>query len=92
MSAEFSGMIFKSGNSVALRLPKGLGFKEGERVRLVEIAPGNVRVETVPPEKRKFDVDAIWGIAPGLTPIAPEDRLFEERRLDWSGEKLDKDE
>lgn len=92
MSAEILGRIFKSGNSVALRLPKGLGFKEGEQVRLVEVAPGNVRIETVPTPRRKFDVDAIWGTAPWLKPIKPEDRVFEERKLDWTGERLEEGE
>ena len=92
MGTEYRGRAFKSGNSVALRLPKGLGFKEGDQVRLVELTPGNVRIELMPSEKRKLNVDAFWGTAPWLKPLAPEDRVFEERKLDWSGERLDRDE
>lgn len=92
MRAEYLGKTFKSGNSVAVRLPKGLGIKEGEQVRLKEIAPGNVRLEVVPVEKRKFNVDAIWGIAPWLQPLRPEDRLFEERALNWPSERSAADE
>ena len=35
MSEEFVGKVFKSGNSVALRLPKGWGFAEGDEVTVV---------------------------------------------------------
>lgn len=77
MGAEHLGKIFRSGNSVALRLPKDLGFREGEQVRLVQDEPGKVRVETVPLPRRTIDVDAFWGKAPGLKLAARED--FEER-------------
>lgn len=45
MNAIVKTNIFKSGNSVAVRLPKGFGFKEGDAVELgrngrkVEISP-----------------------------------------------------
>ncbi|VXC62289.1 antitoxin [Sphingomonas sp. 8AM] len=32
MGNEYRAKVFKSGNSVALRLPKGLGFGEGDDV------------------------------------------------------------
>lgn len=35
MGEEYKAKIFKSGNSLALRLPKALGLAEGEEVRLV---------------------------------------------------------
>jgi antitoxin VapB len=35
MSKELVGKVFKSGNSVALRLPKGWGFAEGDEVVVV---------------------------------------------------------
>ena len=91
MGSEYRGKTFKSGNSVAVRLPKGLGFKEGEQVRLVEITPGTIRVESVPAEKRKLNVDAFWGKATGLKLLSPEDRVFEERKLDWEGKRLNRD-
>lgn len=91
MGSEYRGKTFKSGNSIALRLPKGLGFKEGEQVRLVELTPGSVRIDTVPAEKRKLNVAAFWGKAKGLKLLAPEDRVFAERRLDWNGDRLNED-
>ncbi|WP_028966011.1 antitoxin [Sphingomonas phyllosphaerae] len=32
MGNEYRAKVFKSGNSVALRLPKGMGFSEGDDV------------------------------------------------------------
>ena len=91
MGSEHLGKTFKSGNSVALRLPKSLGFKEGENVKLVEIAPGTVRIEAVPTVKRKIDVAAFWGKGAGLNLLTLEDRMFEERELDWQGKRLNED-
>lgn len=41
MGEEYRAKIFKSGNSVALRLPKALGLSEGEEVVLVPHADGS---------------------------------------------------
>lgn len=86
MSEEYLGKTFKSGNSVALRLPKGLGVPEGTEVRIVHEAPMSFRVAPVHAPKRKFNVDKVWGCAKdsGLTLIAREDRVFEERGLLWN--------
>jgi antitoxin VapB len=75
---------FKSGNSVALRLPKGLGIEEGVEMSIRE-EQGRFIVERVSQPKRKFDIAGIWGIGRhlGLEPIAPEDRIFEDRSLLW---------
>lgn len=35
MSNEYRGKVFKSGNSVALRLPKGMGLTDGDEVVIV---------------------------------------------------------
>lgn len=40
MAREWKSKTFKSGNSVAMRLPKALGFEEGDEVRLVPHADG----------------------------------------------------
>lgn len=44
MADEFITRTFKSGNSVALRLPKRLGIKEGDRVRIVPHANGSFSI------------------------------------------------
>jgi len=41
MSEEFFAKVFKSGNSVALRLPKGWGFTEGDEVVVVPDEDGS---------------------------------------------------
>ena len=77
MSEEFLGKVFKSGNSVALRLPKGMGFEEGTEVRMVKEDRMTFRVEPVDQPKRKIDVSGFWGKAPGIK-LAPREE-FEER-------------
>lgn len=74
---EYQGKTFKSGNSVALRLPKGLGVPEGTEVQMVREAPMTFRVQPVDAPKRKIDVSGFAGKLPGFTPAPRED--FEER-------------
>ena len=74
---EWKGKTFKSGNSVALRLPKGLGVPEGTEVRMVREAPMSFRVEPVAAPRRKIDVSGFAGKMPGFKPAPRED--FEER-------------
>lgn len=76
---EYHGRTFKSGNSVALRLPKGLGVPEGTEVRLVREGRMSFRVEPVDTPPKKIDVSSFWGKAPWLEPIPREMREFEER-------------
>lgn len=85
MSDEYLGKVFKSGNSAALRLPKGLGIPEGTEVRMVKEARMTFRVEPVDVPKRKFNIDKIWGIGigSGLQLIKDEDRIFEEVKRPW---------
>lgn len=77
MSEEFLGKTFKSGNSVALRLPKALGFEEGTEVRMVKEDRMTFRIEPVDAPKRKIDVSGFAGKAPGIKLAPRED--FEER-------------
>ncbi|NIJ09599.1 antitoxin VapB [Sphingomonas vulcanisoli] len=84
MGEEYRAKVFKSGNSVALRLPKALGLTEGTEMTLRE-EQGRYIVEPVEKSKRKFNIDKVWGIGKdlGLQLIAPEDRVFEHRPLIW---------
>jgi antitoxin VapB len=79
---------FKSGNSVALRLPKALGIEEGVEMRVRE-EQGRYIVEPVHRPKRKFNIAKVWGSATGLELIKPEDRVFAERPLRWDDAKPD---
>lgn len=79
---EVRAKIFKSGNSVALRLPKSLGLKAGDEMVLHETRGGFV-AEAASEKPRLIDLTGIAGSIPGLKPIAAKDRLFEDRELDW---------
>ncbi len=92
MSEEtYLGKTFKSGNSVALRLPKGLGVREGTEVRIVREGPAGFRVEPMEAPRKTIDVSRFWGKAPWLEPLSPESREIEERPLDWEGARLKPD-
>lgn len=84
MGDEYSAKVFKSGNSLALRLPKALGLKEGAEMRVRE-EHGKFTFEPVDAPKRKFDIDSIWGIGRhlDLKPLAPEDRVFDHSPRVW---------
>ena len=81
--------VFKSGNSLAVRLPKSLGIKEGTEMRVREES-GNYVLEPVQREER-IDLSGIYGSCPGLKPLSREDRIFEPRELDWGGKLLKRD-
>jgi antitoxin VapB len=87
MAEEYRAKVFKSGNSVALRLPKALGVAEGTEMRIVREEPAGFRVEPVG-RPRKIDLTGIYGSIPGLKPLSAEDRLMEPRARDWDGKLL----
>ena len=74
--AEYRAKVFKSGNSVALRLPKGLGVKEGTEM-LVREEHSKFTFEPVDAPKKKLDISGFAGKMPGFKPAPRED--FEER-------------
>lgn len=76
---EYQSRTFKSGNSVALRLPKGLGIAEGIEVRMVKEAPMSFRVEPLEAPRKTIDVSGFAGKAPGLKPLPRDLRDFDER-------------
>jgi antitoxin VapB len=82
MGNEYRAKVFKSGNSVALRLPKALGLTEGTEM-IVREERGKFAFEPASAPKRKFDVAKVSGSATNLQSIADEDRVFSECVLDW---------
>lgn len=76
MGKEYTAKSFKSGNSVAIRVPAGLGI-EPNREWVAEWVDGNLVLRAKPAAKRKIDVSGFWGKAPGLQLAPRED--FEER-------------
>ncbi len=87
MSEEYRAKVFKSGNSVALRLPKALGLKEGTEV-IVREEKGEFVFRPADEKPKKIDLTGIAGSMPWLKLLTPEEREFEERELDWEGKLL----
>jgi len=90
MTKEYRAKTFKSGNSVALRLPKGLGLTEGREMKVRE-EHGRYIVEPIDAPEKKIDLSFLKGKSLGLKPLRPEDRLLAERELDWGGKLLKRD-
>ena len=78
MTKEYRAKVFKSGNSVALRLPKALGLEAGTEMILRE-EHGQFRFEPADKPKAKIDVSGFAGKAPWLKPLPRELREFDER-------------
>ena len=76
MTKEFRAKVFKSGNSLALRLPKALGLQEGTEM-IVREEHGEFRFEPADKPKAKIDISGFAGKAPGIKLAPRED--FEER-------------
>lgn len=76
--------VFKSGNSMAVRLPASFGAVAGTPVEVRE-EQGRWIVEAAEAPRKKFNIDKVWGsaIGSGLQPIDPDNRWFEERPLLW---------
>lgn len=88
---EIRSRTFKSGNSVALRLPKALGIPEGVEMTVRE-EQGRYVVEPVEkPTKQFYDFSFLKGRSLGLKPLTPEDREIDARELDWDGKLLRRD-
>ena len=81
---------FKSGNSVAVRLPRALGIAPGTEMRVRE-EHGKYVLEPVEPERKTIDLTGIAGSIPWLKPLMPEERIMEPRELDWEGKLLRRD-
>ena len=68
---------FKSGNSVAVRLPKALGVAAGTEMRVRE-EHGRYVLEPVASQGRRIDLSGIFGSIPGLAR-----QPFDGRKRDW---------
>ena len=69
--------VFQSGNSLAVRMPKGLGLEAGMELELNIVAGGALELRKIEAPKAKLDISGFWGKAPGLK-LAPR-RDFDER-------------
>jgi antitoxin VapB len=72
---------FKSGNSIAVRLPASFGVAEGTEMRVRE-EQGRYIVEPVTPSpKPKIKLRDVVGRSPGMEPLPRED--FDDPPRDW---------
>lgn len=69
--------VFKSGNSLALRLPKALGLEAGLEMELSTLPDGSYTLRRIDFPRRKIDISGFAGKAPGIRLAPRED--FEER-------------
>ena len=90
MGKEYRAKSFRSGNSVALRLPAALGIKPGLDWS-IRMDGDDLVIRQNPKNTEKIDLTGIAGSIPWLKLLAPEDRAFEERELDWDGKLLKRD-
>jgi antitoxin VapB len=72
---------FKSGNSEAVRLPKGFGFGPGKQVRIER--EGDRVVLTLAKPERDWKTDAANLMADIRAIVGPEGLPREERDVDW---------
>lgn len=87
MGDEFRTRTFKSGNSVALRLPKALGLSDGDEVTIVPHADGSFSFWPSGSAKRVF-LSLYGAFSDGFMADGRGDTEQEER--DWSGSVPDR--
>lgn len=88
MGKEYSAKSFKSGNSVAMRMPVALGVEPDREWRVRKEDDGRIVIEPKIPVAKTIDLTGIWGSCPGLKRLTTDDRVIEERELDWGGKSL----
>lgn len=76
MGKEYTAKSFKSGNSVAIRIPAALGIEPDREWSLTEV-DGTIMLRVKQAPKKRIDVSGFWGKAPGIKLAPRED--FEER-------------
>lgn len=77
LTKRYRAKVFKSGNSLALRLPAELGLAAGMEMELEAGSNGVYTVKPAAQPKRKIDVSGFAGKCPWLKELPRED--FEER-------------
>jgi antitoxin VapB len=74
---QYRTKVFKSGNSLAVRIPAGTDLKPGMEMDLTVEDGLMLALKPVDAPKRKIDVSGFWGKAPGARLIPHGD--FDER-------------
>jgi antitoxin VapB len=78
MGKEYPARSFKSGNSVAIRVPAALGVEPDQEWTVIQQDGELVFRPKIKP-KRKFNIEKVWGCARGSGLRMVEDRNFELR-------------
>ncbi len=78
---QYRAKVFKSGNSLALRLPAALGLEAGMEMELMAGPDGTYTLKRADAPKRKIDVSKFTGKAPWLEELPRYD--FEDSPRDW---------
>lgn len=73
--------IFKSGNSLAVRIPAGTKLVAGMEMELLIEDGQFLSYEPVEQPRRMFNIAKVAGSATSLQSIKPEDRVFEDHPL-----------
>lgn len=76
MGREFVAKSFKSGNSVAIRMPAALGIEPDREWTVIE-QDGDLRIRAKEPPRNRIDVSGFAGRAPGIKLARRQD--FEQR-------------
>lgn len=84
MGQEYTAKSFKSGNSVAIRMPAALGIKP-EREWIVIERDGDLIIRAVDAPKRKFNIGKVAGSAKELRYVEPASRMFDPRPSEADG-------
>ena len=86
MAREWKTKTFKSGNSVALRLPKALGIEAGEDIVIVPHSDGSMSFWKKSDSKKVF-MSLYGSLSPGFMKDGRGDIEQDER--DWDRDPLD---
>lgn len=78
MGKELKARSFKSGNSIAVRMPAALGLEPGAEWQ-VEQRDGELVLKPLGPGSDKIDLTSVYGSIPGLKRMP-----FEQKERDWS--------
>lgn len=80
---RYRARVFKSGNSLAVRIPAGTRLTPGMEMELTVEDGEHLSLHPIDTPRRKFNIAKVAGSALNLQPVAGDDRSFEERPLDW---------
>lgn len=90
MSKEYATKSFKSGNSVAIRMPAALGIPPDREWSVTEV-DGELVIRAKKAASPRIDLSGIYGSKPGLVVRDFADRTIETRGTDWAGRLLARD-